>query len=161
MVLDLLLVFAWDTPLPRPRDLFNDAPRERRQGGSNVILDVKPMRMPPLVGGQQTHRWVFVHSVVAEMNAGTSHRHAQLLLLLPLLEEGDGEEVPPQVKVGTNPQEPLGKGDERRNVLDPVGSKVLQLHIVVIQQPPKKLVGGGGESPLMEVSEGHDVAVGR
>ena len=47
------------------------------------------------------------------------------------------------------------------NVLDPIGSKVLQLHIVVIQQPPKKLVGRGGESPLVEVSEGHNIAFGR
>ena len=26
-----------------------------------------------------------------------------------------------------------------------------------MQQPPKELVGRGGESPLMEVSEGHDI----
>ena len=38
---------------------------------------------------------------------------------------------------------------------------MLQLHLVVMQQPPKELVGGGGESPLMEVSEGHDVAIRR
>ena len=63
--------------------------------------------------------------------------------------------------MGTNPQEPLTQGDERRNVLDPIESKVLQLHIVVIQQPLKELVGGGGESPLVEVSEGHNVAFGR
>ena len=44
--------------------------------------------------------------------------------------------------MGTNPQEPLTQGDERRNVLDPIESKVLQLHIVVIQQPLKELVGG-------------------
>ena len=51
MVLDPLLVFVWDTPLLRPRDLFDCAPREHRQGGGNIVLDVKPMRMPPLVGG--------------------------------------------------------------------------------------------------------------
>ena len=37
----------------------------------------------------------------------------------------------------------------------------MQLHIVVMQQPPKELVGGGSESPLMEVSEGHNVAFRR
>ena len=61
------------------------------------------MRMPPLIGGRQTHRWVFVHPVVTEMNAGTFHRHAQLLLLDLLLQKVDGEEIPPQVEVGTNP----------------------------------------------------------
>ena len=30
-----------------------------------------------------------------------------------------------------------------------------------MQQPPKELVGGGGESPLVEVSEGHNIAFGR
>jgi len=76
------------------------------------------------------------------------------------LHEIDGKEIPPQVKVRIDPQEPLTQGDKRRNVLDPIGSKVLQLHIVIIQQPPKELVGGGGESPLVEVSEGHNVAFG-
>ena len=63
--------------------------------------------------------------------------------------------------MGTNPQESLTQGDERRNVLDSVGIKVLQLYLVVVQQPPNELVGGGGESSLVEVSEGHNVAFGR
>ena len=63
--------------------------------------------------------------------------------------------------MGTNPQEPLTQGDERRNVLDPIGSKVLQLHLVVIQQPPKKLMGRNGESSLMEESKGHDIPLGQ
>ena len=42
-------------------------------------------------------------------------------------------------------------------MLDPVGSKVLQLHLVVIQQPPKELVSRYGESLIVEVSEGHDI----
>ena len=81
--------------------------------------------MPPLVGGRQTHRWVLIDPVVAKRDAGASHRHAQLLLLILLLQEGDGEEMPPQVKVGTNPQEPLTQGDEHRNVLDFIGIMML------------------------------------
>ena len=95
MVLDLLLIFDRDTLVPRLRDLFDDAPGECWQGCGHVVLDVKPKRMPPLVGGQQTHQWVFVHLVVAEMNADTSHWHAQLLPLLSLLQEGDDKEIPP------------------------------------------------------------------
>ena len=38
---------------------------------------------------------------------------------------------------------------------------MLQLYLVVVQQSPKKLVDGGGEYPLVEVSEGHNVAFGR
>ena len=78
-----------------------------------------------------------------------------------LLVKIDGEEIPPQVEVGTNPQEPLTQGDKHRNVLDPIRSKVLQLHLLVIQQPPKKLVGRGGETPLVKASEGHHVAFER
>ena len=59
--------------------------------------------------------------------------------------------------MGTDPQEPLAQGDERRNVLDPVGGKVLQLHLIVVQQSLEKLMGGHGESPLMEVSKRQDV----
>ena len=117
--------------------------------------------MPPLVGARQTHRQVFVHLVVAEMNDGTSHRHAQLLLPDLLLQKVDSEEISPQVEVGTNPQEPLTQGDERRNVLDPIGSKVLQLHLIVIQQPSKELVGEDGESLLVKVSKGHNITFGR
>ena len=48
-------------------------------------------------------------------------------------------------------------GDKRRNMLDPIGIKMLQLHLVVIQQPPKKSMRRYGESPLMEDSKGHDI----
>jgi len=63
--------------------------------------------------------------------------------------------------VGTNPQEPLTQGDERRNVLDPIRIKVLQLHLVVLQQPLKELMSGHGESSLVEESKGHDIPFGR
>ena len=46
-------------------------------------------------------------------------------------------------------------------MLDPIRSKVLQLHLVVIQQPPKELMSRYGESPLMEESKGHDVSFER
>ena len=46
-------------------------------------------------------------------------------------------------------------------MLDPIGIKVLQLHLAVLQQPPKKLMSKYGESPLMEESKGHDISLGR
>ena len=73
--------------------------------------------------------------------------------LIPLLLEGDSEEVPPQVKVGADPQESLAQGDECRHVLDPVGIEMLQFDLVVMQQPLKKSVGGGRDPMLMEVGE--------
>ena len=38
---------------------------------------------------------------------------------------------------------------------------MLQLHLVVVQQPPKELMSRYGESPLMEESKGHDISFGR
>ena len=95
------------------------------------------------------------------MNAGTSHHHAQLLLPNPLLRQVDGKEVPPQIEVGTNPLEPLTQGDEHHNVLDPIRIKVLQVHLVVLQQPLKELMSEHGESPLVKESKGHDIPFGR
>ena len=95
------------------------------------------------------------------MDADASHRRMQLLpaTLLPLLLEGDGEEVPPQIEVGDDPQESLTQGDERRHVLDPIGVEVLQLYLVIEQQSSKESVGGGGELALMEAHERDDIAI--
>ena len=71
------------------------------------------------------HRRILIDAVVAKLNASTSHRHVQLLLLLLLLQKGDDKEIRPQVKVGTNPQESLTQGNERRNVLNPIRSEML------------------------------------
>jgi hypothetical protein len=39
--------------------------------------------------------------------------------------QGDGEEVPPQLEVQVDPQEPLTQCDKGRDVLDPIGVQVL------------------------------------
>ena len=83
------------------------------------------MQMPPLDGGRQPHCRVVADPVIPKLDAGASHRRTQLLPLLPLLLEGDGVEVPPQIKVGADPQESLTQGDKRRHVLDPIGVEVL------------------------------------
>ena len=59
----------------------------------------------------------------------------------------------------TDPQEPFTQHDESRHVLDPIGVEVLQLDLVVVQQPLEKSVGGGHEPTLMEVSERYHIAV--
>ena len=87
------------------------------------------------------------------MDADASHRRIQLLLLLPLLLEGNGEEVLPQIKVGTDPKESLTQGDKHHHVLDSIGIEVLQLDLVVVQRPPKKSMSRGSEPTLMEVGE--------
>ena len=91
------------------------------------------------------------------MNAGTSHRHTHILPHNLPLRQTDGEEVPPQVDMGIDPQETLTQGNKRRHVLNTVGGKMLQLHLVIIQQPLKKSMRGYGKSPLMKDGKGHDV----
>ena len=46
-------------------------------------------------------------------------------------------------------------------MLDPVGIEMLQLDLVVVQQPLKKFVGGGRESTFVKVGEQHHIVVGR
>ena len=94
------------------------------------------------------------------MDAGAPHQRMQLLLPNPPLQKIDDEEILPQVKVGTDPQEPLAQGDERCNVLNPIGGKVFKLHLVVVHQSPKELMGRRGESSLVEVGERNDVPFG-
>ena len=47
--------------------------------------------------------------------------------------QGDGEEVPPQLEVGFDPQIPFTQRNEGRDLPDPVGIQVLQLDLVVVQ----------------------------
>ena len=79
--------------------------------------------MPPLVGRRQPHRWVLADPIVPELDAGAPHRHVQLLpaALLTLLLEGDGKEVPPQIEVGADPQEPLAQDDKAAMCWTPLG----------------------------------------
>lgn len=48
------------------------------------------------------------------------------------------------------PQEPLAQSDEGRHVLDTIGVEMLQLEVMVVQQPPKKLMQGNREAMLVE-----------
>ena len=51
MVSDLFLVLLRDAPLPPLlQSLFDQAPGELWQRGGGVILEVEPLRVPPLVG---------------------------------------------------------------------------------------------------------------
>ena len=111
----------------------------------------------------EPHGRILAYPIVSKLDAGAPHRHVQLLpaAFLPLILEGDGEKVPLEIKVETDPQESLTQGDEGRHVLDSIGIEVLQLDLVVVQQPPKKFVGGGREPTLMKVGERNHIAIGQ
>jgi len=59
--------------------------------------------------------------------------------------------------MGIDPQETLAQGNERRHVLNPIRSQMLQLHLIIIQQPPKETMRGYPEPPLMEDGERDDI----
>src|SRR3954466_16225200 len=48
------------------------------------------------------------------------------------------KKAPPKSPMGVNPQESFAKSDETRNVQNPVGSQVMQLKPIRIQQAPDK-----------------------
>ena len=60
-------------------------------------------------------------------------QHRGLPPSLLLHDQGDREEISPQLEVGLDPQVPLAHHDEGCDVLDPVGVQVLQLDLIVVQ----------------------------
>ncbi|KAK8448167.1 hypothetical protein SEVIR_8G238775v4 [Setaria viridis] len=144
---------------------IDGAAGERRQGGVRVVLHVEPLIMPPLVGHRGLHRHVLLGASMTEMNPGAPNRHRRRPLLAPglprLLIQAHREEILSQLEVGLNPQESLTQRDECRDVLDPIGVEVLELEPVVVKKPAEEAAWRGGESPLVEVGEGDDVAGGR
>jgi hypothetical protein len=63
--------------------------------------------------------------------------------------------------VGFNPQESLAQHDESRDVLDPIWVEMLQLDLVVVEEPPKEGMRGCHEPTPVEVRDGDDVTIAR
>jgi hypothetical protein len=77
----------------------------------------------------------FVGPGFAEVDSGAIYQGRRPI---PLLDQGDGEEVSPELEVRFDPQEPLTQRDEGCNLLYPVRVDVLQLNLVVMEEPQKK-----------------------
>ena len=73
------------------------------------------------------------------------------------LDEGDCEEELPQLEHRRDAEEALTQGDESGDILNPIGIRMLQLHLVVVQQPPEERMGGCREASLVDVHERDDV----
>ena len=72
--------------------------------------------MPTLVGLHHGDVRVVDRPPRAEVNAGAAHRGVQPILL----DQRDGKEIPPELKMGLNPQVSLAQCDKDCDVLDPV-----------------------------------------
>ena len=90
------------------------------------------MLVPPLVRSRELAGHVLGRPLPPKVDARASHQHRGLPTSLILLDQGDGEEISPQLEVGLDPQVPLAHRDEGRDVLDPVGVQVLQLDLIVV-----------------------------
>jgi hypothetical protein len=69
-----------------------------------VVLDVEPLRVPPFIGLRGGNGHVLVGSGSVDVNSSAAYPGHQPV---PLLDQRDGEEVPPELEVRYNPQEPL------------------------------------------------------
>ena len=94
--------------------------------GCHSITKTKqgPFRVPPLIRSRELAGYVLGRPQPPEVDACASYWHRGLLASL-LLDQGDGEEISPELKVRLDPQVPLTHHDEGRDVLDPIGVQVL------------------------------------
>src|SRR3954463_9479413 len=90
-----------------------------------AILQIKPALSPPANGIDllQVKIRIFIPN-------GDTHPTHGILRVRPFYTK----KAPPESPMGVNPQESLTKSDETRNVQTPVGSHVVQLEPIGIQQ---------------------------
>lgn len=98
-------------------------PREgqrNQEGGAEGVLDVELGRVPSSVGLHKAKIHVLARPVLAEVDGGVANwwdlRFTQHLHLM----DRDNEEVPLEIEVRIDPQEPLSQCDEGHDVLDPI-----------------------------------------
>src|SRR3954462_7218660 len=65
---------------------------------------------------------------------GDAHSTHDVLRVRPFYTK----KAPPKSHMGVNPQEGLTKSDETRNVQNPIGSQIMQLEPIGIQQAPNE-----------------------
>jgi hypothetical protein len=81
---------------------------------------------------------------IPEVDARAPHRvvTVRLTLLSLRLQQVDGKEVPPQVKMGADTQVSLAQRDKSGQMLNPIGIQMLQHDLIVIEKSVEKPVGG-------------------
>ena len=67
----------------------------------------------------------------------------------------------PQGEIGLNAQIALVQSNEGRDLQDQVGVEVVQLDLIVVEEPTKEVTRRRAKSPLVKASEADDVPVGR
>ena len=118
--------------------------------------------MPPLIGGLQLPHLDELALALVTAATQVYTRAACRNIVEGAMEfqsiDGDRKEVPPEIEDGRDTEEALTQGDEGGDVLNPVGIQMLQLDLVVVQQPAEEVVSGHPEAPLVELEEGDNIA---
>src|ERR1041385_2042657 len=82
---------------------------------------------------------------------GDTHSTHGVLTVRPF----NTKKTSPKSPMGINPQESLTKSDETRNVQNPIGSKVMQLEPIRIQQPSNERMQRKSKPTVEEVREAY------
>jgi hypothetical protein len=152
--LKILLPLARGPIAPMAVDGGHHSLRKQREPPI-VIPEVKPPALPPLVRRRKDGRDVLLRTRLPQLeDAATSlHRHADPLLPHRRGKRLHGEEMSPQIPVGSNPQKSSANRREDGHLRDGVGAKVVQLHPIVMQEHPHKTACWHTKPPLMEGDE--------
>jgi hypothetical protein len=128
--------------------------RKRRKHPA-VVLEIKPLVLPPLVRRHKGGRDVLLRAPRPQLECAATgpHRHTDLLRVRRRGEELRGEEMGPQVLVRVNPQKTLANRHEDGRLRDRIGVEVMQLHPVVVQERPHEAARWHSKPPLMEGDE--------
>jgi hypothetical protein len=124
-----------------------------------VISKIKPPALPPFVRRREDGRDVLQRPRLPQLeDAATGpHRHANSSFPRRRGKKLRGEEMGPQVPVGGNPQISFANRREDGCLRDGVGTEIVQLHPVDVQNRPHKTACRHSEPPLVKGDEAQHI----
>jgi hypothetical protein len=137
--------------LPVPLRLCNGAAGVCRKRVLGVVPQVEPPSVPAVVRAGQRHPDVVVTAALLHPKVGAANRHRAG----SLPQEGEPKEVPKQMLVCTDAEEPLAHCLEGNHLLDVVRVEVLELQPVCEQHSSDE------SAALVEGHERHHIPPGR
>jgi hypothetical protein len=69
--------------------------------------------------------------------------------------------MPPKIKMGLDPQITFTQCDEDGDVLNPIGIQVMQLDLIVMEEPEKEMMRRHRKTMLVEMHKRHHVTGGQ
>jgi hypothetical protein len=131
----------------------------RRREPPIVIPEIKPPALPPLVRRREDSRDVLLRPRLPQLeDAATSpHRHSNSSFPRRRGKKLRREEMGPQVSMGGNPQKPFANRREDGCLRDGVGSEIVQLHPIDVQNSPHETTCRHSEPSLMKRDEAQHI----